>query len=143
MLNITLITGAKCVFMSKFDLPKACQIIQDHRITFIYVPPPIILAFGKHPIIDKYDLSSLRFINSAAAPLSRDLVDAVWKRLKVAVKQGYGLSETSPAVSTQLMEEWAKYIGSIGKLVPNMEAKIVDEQGKEVPDGEVLFGPTI
>lgn len=125
--------------MSKFDLPKACQLIQDHKITFIYVPPPIILALGKHPIVEKYDLSSLRFINSAAAPLSKDLVDAVWKRLKVAVKQGYGLSETSPAVSAQLLDEWAKYMGSVGKLIPNMEAKFVDEKLNEVPTGEVRF----
>lgn len=125
--------------MSKFDLAKACQLIQDHKITFIYVPPPIILALGKHPIVEKYDISSLRFINSAAAPLSKDLVDVVWKRLKVAVKQGYGLSETSPAVSAQFLDEWSKYIGSVGRLVPNMEAKIVDEKMNEVPDGEVRF----
>lgn len=137
VLNVTLMTGAKCILMSKFDLPKACQLIQDHAITFIYVPPPIILALGKHPIVDNYDLSSLRFINSAAAPLSKELVDAVWKRLKVAVKQGYGLTETSPAVTTQLMDEWARFLGSVGKLCPNMEAKIVDEQGEEVPVGEV------
>lgn len=79
----------------------------------------------------------MRFINSAAAPTSRDLVYAVWDRLKVGVKQGYGLSETSPTVTTQVMDEWARFQGSVGSLVPNMEAMIVDEEGKEVPMGEV------
>ncbi|KAF7564050.1 hypothetical protein G7046_g80 [Stylonectria norvegica] len=147
VLNVTLVTGAKCVLMSKFDLAKACQLIQDNSLTFIYVPPPIILALGKHPIVSEYDLSSLRFINSAAAPLSKDLVDAVWKRLQVAVKQGYGLTETSPTVTTQLMDEWAKFQGSVGKLCPNMQAKIVDAEGKEMPEGEsgelLLKGPNI
>lgn len=124
--------------MPKFEIQKACALIQSHRLTFVYVPPPIILALGKHPLVDDYDLSSLRFINSAAAPLSRDLVDAVWKRLKVGVKQGYGLSETSPTVTTQVMDEWARFQGSVGSLLPNMEAMIVDDEGKEMPFGEVF-----
>jgi acyl-coenzyme A synthetase/AMP-(fatty) acid ligase len=103
----------------------------------MYVPPPIVLALGKHPVIAKYDLSSLRWINSAAAPLSRELAVAVWERLKVGVKQGYGLSETSPAVMLQLPEEWWKFQGSVGRLYPSMEAKIVDEDGTELGYNQV------
>ncbi|POR34527.1 Putative 4-coumarate--CoA ligase 1 [Tolypocladium paradoxum] len=147
VLNVTLCSGATCVVMPKFDLKKACQLIQDHRITFLYVPPPIVLALGKHPVVADYDLSSVRWINSAAAPLSRDLVVAVWDRLKIGVKQGYGLSETSPSVHTQLQDEWWRFQGSVGRLLPNIEAKIVDEAGKEVKQGEsgelLLKGPNI
>ncbi|KAF7551631.1 hypothetical protein G7Z17_g4864 [Cylindrodendrum hubeiense] len=147
VLNVTLTTGVKCVVMEKFDLAQACQLIQDHQLTFMYVPPPIILALGKHPLVEKYNLSSLRFVNSAAAPLSRDLVDAVWERLQITVKQGYGLSETSPAVCIQLFDEWARFQGSVGKLVSNMQAKIIDPQGKEVSSGtpgELLIkGPNV
>jgi 4-coumarate--CoA ligase len=64
-------------------------------------------------------------------------VDAVWQRLKIGVKQGYGLSECSPATHLQENHEWARYIGSIGKLVPNMECKVVGKDGNEVPLGEV------
>ncbi|KAL6359327.1 hypothetical protein LRP88_06747 [Fusarium phalaenopsidis] len=146
VLNVSLLSGAKCVVMAKFDLAQACQLIQDHRLTFVYVPPPIILALGKHPLVSQYDLSSLRFVNSAAAPLSRDLVDAVWDRLGVMVKQGYGLTETSPAVSVQMFDEWRRYLGSVGRLVPNMQAKVVDPEGKELPPNEVcllLKGPNV
>ncbi|KAJ4314728.1 hypothetical protein N0V84_008721 [Fusarium piperis] len=147
VLNVSLLSGAKCVVMAKFDLAQACQLIQDHRLTFVYVPPPIILALGKHPLVSQYDLSSLRFVTSAAAPLSRDLVDAVWDRLGVMVKQGYGLTETSPAVSVQMFDEWRRYLGSVGRLVPNMQAKIVDPEGKELPpneSGELLVkGPNV
>lgn len=129
--------------MAKFDLAQACQLIQDHQLTFMYVPPPIILALGKHPLVEKYNLSSLRFVNSAAAPLSRDLVDAVWERLQVTVKQGYGLSETSPAVSVQLFDEWARFQGSVGKLIPNMQAKVVDPEGNEVSTGTVCVDEII
>lgn len=137
MLGSSLTTGCKCVIMAKFDIEKCCKIIQDHRITFMYVPPPIVLALGKHPVVSKYDLSSLRFINSAAAPLSKELAMSVWERLKVGVRQGYGLSETSPGVAMQLSEEWLKFQGSVGRLLSNMEAKIVDEDGKELGVNEV------
>ncbi|EHK17053.1 uncharacterized protein TRIVIDRAFT_80487 [Trichoderma virens Gv29-8] len=147
VLGTTIHTGAKCVIMPKFDIEKACKLIQDNHVTFMYVPPPIVLALGKHPVISKYDLSSLRWITSAAAPLSRELAVSVWDRLKVGVKQGYGLSETSPGVMVQLPEEWYKYQGSVGRLYANMEAMIVDEDGKELgynESGELLLkGPNV
>ncbi|KAL7812439.1 hypothetical protein V8C44DRAFT_329447 [Trichoderma aethiopicum] len=147
VLGTTLVTGAPTIVLPKFDLEKACRLIQDHSITFMYVPPPIVLALGKHPVVAKYDLTSLRWINSAAAPLSRELAVSVWERLKIGVKQGYGLSETSPAVMLQLPEEWWKFQGSVGRLLPSMEAKIVDEDGTELgynQSGELLLkGPNV
>lgn len=88
--------------MPKFDIEKYCQIVQDRKITFSYVVPPVILLLSKHPIIAKYDLSSIRMMNSGAAPLTKELVEALYKRLKIPVKQGYGLSETSPTTHTQV-----------------------------------------
>lgn len=138
--------------MQKFDLEKWCAHVQNYRITFSYVVPPVVLLLGKHPIIDKYDLSSLRLMNSGAAPLTQELVDAVYARLKVGIKQGYGLSETSPTTHTQPWEEWRTSIGSVGRLLPNMEAKYMsmpedDSEPQEVKVGEVgelsLRGPNI
>lgn len=83
-------------------MEKFCSIIQNHNITFAYVVPPTILLLSKHPVVDKYNFSSLKMLNSGAAPLTRELVDAVYERLKVPVKQGYGLSETSPTTHTQV-----------------------------------------
>lgn len=128
--------GWQLIVMPRFDIDKACQLIQDYKITYAYVPPPVVLALGKHPAVSKYDLTSIKLLNSGAAPLTHELTEAVWNRLKIPVKQGYGLSETSPVTHTQLPDEWAKFAGSVGKLVSNMEAKIVDENGKEVPEGE-------
>lgn len=129
--------GWRLVVMERFDMEKALQAIERYRITFVYVPPPVILAFSKHPAVEKYDLSSLKVLHSGAAPLTRELTEAVWNRLKVPVKQGFGLSETSAVVCCQVVDEWAKFMGSVGKLMPNMEAKIVDEDGREVQEGEV------
>ena len=129
--------GWQLVLMERFDMEKALQTIQDYRITFAHVPPPVVLAFAKHPSVGKYDLTTLRFLHSGAAPLTRELTEALWDRLKIPVKQGFGLSETSPVSHTQSPDEWAKFMGAVGKLVPNMEAKIVGEDGKEVAENEV------
>ncbi|KAG6181293.1 hypothetical protein E4U34_004591 [Claviceps purpurea] len=146
-LNITMNTGCRMVVLPKFDIEKACKLIEKHGLTFLYVPPPIVLALGKHPVVDKYDMKSLRWVNSGAAPLGVDLVEAVWNRLSIGVKQGYGLSETSPITHTQLPDEWWKFQGSVGRLLPLMEAKIVDLDGKELPRGEageiLLKGPNV
>lgn len=125
--------------MSRFDIEKACRLIQDYRISFIYVPPPIVLALAKHPAVEKYDLTSLRVLNSGAAPLTRELAEALWDRHSIPVKQGYGLSETSPTTHIQSPDDWKKFIGSVGKLVNNMEARIVDLDGNDVPDGVVCL----
>lgn len=138
VLHTTFLSGSKCVIMSKWDLEKACQLIQRYRLTCAYVPPPIVLALSKQPVVSHYDLSSIRWINAAAAPVSRELVDAVWARLKIGVEQGYGLLETSPTCTTQFVDEWSTFQGSVGKLFPNMTAKIVDPDGNEVPQGKVL-----
>lgn len=128
--------GWELIVMPRFDMEQACALIEKHHITYAYVPPPIVLAFAKSPICDRYDLSSLKMMHSGAAPLTRELTEELWNRLKIPVKQGYGLSETSPVVSLQLPHEWAKFMGSVGKLVPNMQAKLVAADGTEVLDGD-------
>lgn len=133
--------------MPKFDLEKFCSHIEKFRITFAYVVPPIILLLGKSPVVSKYDLSSIRMMNSGAAPLTRELVEAVYARLKIPIKQGYGLSETSPTTHTQPWETWRTHIGSVGRLLPNQSAKYMSPEEKEVPAGETgelwLKGPNV
>ena len=133
--------------MAKFDIERFCAHIQDHKITFAYVVPPVVLLLGKHPVVEKYDLSTLRMLNSGAAPLTRELVDATYARLKVPIKQGYGLSETSPTTHTQPWELWHSTIGAVGRLLPNMTAKYMSAEEEELPAGETgelwIKGPNI
>jgi 4-coumarate--CoA ligase len=134
--------------MQRFDLEQFCRIIQEHKITLAYVVPPVVLLLAKHPIVDKYNLSSLRMMHSSAASLTEDLVKMNHKRLGVPIKQGYGLTECSPGVATQAWESWNKPIGSAGNLLPSLTIKIMDPAGTtEVPtgtEGEIwLSGPNI
>lgn len=135
------------IVMSQFSIERFCALIQTHRITYAYVVPPVVLLLSKHPSVSSYDLSSLRMLNSGAAPLTQELVHAVYDRLRIPVKQGYGLSETSPSTHTQPWDEWDKSIGSVGKLLANQTAKYMSEDEREVPAGEVgelwIKGPNI
>lgn len=68
LMNVPLRCGATVVVLPRFDLDQFLGAIQEHRISGLYVAPPIVLALAKHPAVGNYDLSSLRYIVSAAAP---------------------------------------------------------------------------
>lgn len=141
-------SGLPVVVMDRFDLPAFLKIVQEHKITYVHAVPPIVLLLAKHPLVLDYDLSSLRMINSGAAPLTKELVSAVWTRLKLPIKQGYGLSETSPVTHVQQWEDWESAMGSCGKLVPNMTAKYIADDGvTELPPGQTgelwVKGPNV
>ena len=137
VMNIPLHRGSAVVTMPRFELAEFLRAIQDYRITRAWVVPPIVLAMAKHPLVDEFDLSSLEFMNSGAAPLSAELEVACGRRLGCKMTQGYGMTETSPvthAVTDQLAGQMP---GSIGPPVPNTECRIIDvETGEDAPDGE-------
>lgn len=147
LIHNAIFNGLALIVMSKFDIERFCAIIQDFKVTFGYIVPPVVLLLSKHPIVDKYDLSSLRMLNSGAAPLTKELVEAAYKRIRCPVKQGYGLSETSPTTHNQPWEDWHKTIGSVGRLLPNQVAKYMSPEENELPVGEVgelwIKGPNI
>lgn len=139
--------GIELVVMPAFDMKLFLNTIQEHKITFIYVAPPVIVRLARDQMVDKYDLSSVKMITSGAAPLTQELVDAVHKRLKIKINQAYGLSETSPMTHTQPWDEWYDSVGSVGKMFPNMTAKYMSPEDKELGPGEAgelwLAGPNV
>ena len=148
IMNIAVKLGATIVTMPRFDLEEFLTLLQDHKVTRAYLVPPIILALAKHPIVEKYDLSSLEVIMSGAAPLGQELQDAAQSRVNSVVMQGYGLTETSPVTHMNSDEPEKGRAGSVGNLIPNTEAKIVDPaSGDELAanaTGEVLIrGPQV
>jgi acyl-CoA synthetase (AMP-forming)/AMP-acid ligase II len=148
VMNVAVRRGATIVTMPRFDLEEFLRIMQDEKVTRAYLVPPIILALAKHPIVDKYDLSSLGMIMSGAAPLSGDLATACADRLGCLVIQGYGLTETSPVTHVTPEDPGKNKPGSIGPLVPNTDAKIVDVgSGEELganETGEIwIRGPQV
>ena len=96
LMNMGLRAGATIVTMPRFDLEQFLSLHQEHRLTRAFVAPPMVVALAKHPIVDNYDLSALRWILSGAAPLSADLAIECGQRLGCEVVQGYGMTELSP-----------------------------------------------
>ena len=99
LVNLALRKGATVVTMPRFDLEEFLTLLQEHRVTFACLVPPIVLALAKHPSVDKYDLSALERVMTGAAPIDADTMRAAAARLDASVLQGYGLTETSPVIS--------------------------------------------
>ncbi|KAI6242696.1 4-coumarate--CoA ligase 3 [Aphelenchoides fujianensis] len=128
--------GTTVVLLPRFDADLFCRCVQEYKIRFLYLVPPILVFLAKSPLVEKYDLSSLEVLLSAAAPAGKDVIDAVKKRhpnVKV-VSQGYGMTEMSLASHLHHFEGPP---GNVGKLMGNMEMKIVDvSTGEELPAGQ-------
>ncbi len=131
------VLGAKIVSMPRFELEPFLQILQEHKVTIANVVPPILLALAKHPVVSKYDLRSLRRIFSGAAPLGGDLARLCATRLHVTVRQGYGLTETSPVTHSHPMESDIEKLESVGPPLVNTECRLVSaESDEDVRPGE-------
>src|SRR5215217_508618 len=124
ILPTSLRAGATVVTMPRFDLAGFLGLIQEHRATFTIVVPPVVLALAGHPMVDDYDLSSLRLLGCGAAPLGADVEQRCADRLGCPVIQGFGMTEASAALA--IVPPGAPRAGSAGRLLPGTEARIVD-----------------
>jgi len=124
LMNGVLHHGGTTITLPRFDLEQFLQVIQEHRVTQAYLVPPIVLALAKHPMVDAYDLSSLRRVFSGAAPLAAEVADQAAGRIGCEVVQGYGLTETSPITHATPPGQYRP--GSIGVAISNTETRIVD-----------------
>ncbi|HSF15751.1 MAG TPA: 4-coumarate--CoA ligase family protein [Vicinamibacteria bacterium] len=137
IMNLALWKGASIVTMPRFDLQGFLELMQRYRITSAHLVPPIVLGLSKHPMVDQYDLTALRWIMSGAAPLGEEVAGACAERLGCFVLQGYGLTETSPVSHCNPINEARIKPGSVGPPVPGTECRIVSpESGLDVGPGE-------
>ncbi|KAJ2561674.1 hypothetical protein GGH12_003815 [Coemansia sp. RSA 1822] len=145
MLLVPVAKGHRQLIMRTFDLEQMCQLIETHSISVAHLVPPIIIQLAKAPVVGKYNLSSLVFISCGAAPLTRETQCIIQKRIGCAVTQAYGLSEASPV--THRSPTSGAPAGSVGALVPSMQCKIIDENGKllgKMQPGELCVrGPNV
>jgi acyl-CoA synthetase (AMP-forming)/AMP-acid ligase II len=135
LMNLGLVRGATVLTLPRFELESFLGLLQDWRIPIAHVVPPMAIALARHPVVDRYDLSSLRWVFSAAAPLGEPIIDALEQRLGVGVRQGYGMTEASPATHFGVPTHTRR--GTVGSLVPNTECRIVDpETGTDAAAGK-------
>jgi acyl-CoA synthetase (AMP-forming)/AMP-acid ligase II len=146
IMNVGLMRGITIVTLPRFELESFLQVLQDWPVALAHVVPPIAVLLAKHPRVGAYDLRGVKWLFSGAAPFGPELTQAIRERLNIAVRQGYGMTETSPVAYYTSPE--CQRDGKVGVLAPNTECRIVDpETGQDLgPDecGEVwLRGPQI
>ncbi|XP_014093250.1 luciferin 4-monooxygenase [Bactrocera oleae] len=143
---LTLITatvlGTTLVYLPKFEEHLFLGAIEKYRVLMAFMVPPLMVFLAKHPLVDKYDLSSLMVLLCGAAPLSKETQDLITERIGVPIiRQGYGLSEST--LSLLVQNDGACKPGSVGSVKLGIYAKVIDtETGKTLgPNqrGELCF----
>ncbi len=137
ILCLAIYRGALLVTMPRFELDQFLELIQKHKVTFLNLVPPLVLALAKQPMVDDYDLSSIDRITCGAAPLGEELQKACAERIGCTIYQGYGLTEVAGASHICKAELAADYPGSVGYVLPCTESKFVDtETGEDLGRNE-------
>ena len=140
--------GGCVVTMPHFDLEQYLRLTATYRTARAYLVPPIALALARHPLVEQFDLSCLKFVTSGAAPMGPELEASCAARIGCMVKQGYGMTEASPVTHFTPEDPAFARAGSCGLLVANTECRIVDLITREDADpgerGELLIrGPQV
>jgi acyl-CoA synthetase (AMP-forming)/AMP-acid ligase II len=123
----TLAHGAKLVTLPRFEPQSFLSAIATHRVTDLIAVPPVMQFLAAHPLVDQFDLSSLRITGTGGAPMSAALEARVTQRLGCPCSQGYGMTEMTAAATLGLAPE-TRRPGSVGRLAPGVQLRIVDPQ---------------
>lgn len=133
-----LLMGDRLVVMPRFHPREALRLVQEERVTILIAVPTAYQVMLALPDFDHYDLSSLLICGTGAAPCPPQLARAIQRRFGCAVHIGFGATETGGGISaTSLADSARAQAETVGRPMPGMEVKIVDEQRREVPRGQV------
>ena len=123
--------------------------VEKYHATIMPAVPTLFVAFINHPLLDKYDITSLVGCFSGGAPLPPEVCRQFEEKSGSVIFEGYGLSETAPVACANPTDKTRRKVGSIGFPIPGTDVKILDiETGiHEVPvgeDGEIaISGPQV
>ena len=138
--------GAKIVIQRLFDPIDVLKLIEDNRASTMFGIPVMFLFMSQMPDFEKTDFSSVRYLLAGGSPCPKPLIDVFLKK-GVQFSQGYGMTETAPAITALKPEEALDKLGSCGKTLFHLDMKIVDMQGKKVKQGEtgeiLVKGPNV
>jgi long-chain acyl-CoA synthetase len=135
-MNAAVKAGACVTLLPRFDPEKALGIIERDSCTVFEGVPTMYGALLNHPDRDKVDVSCLRVCASGGASLPVEILKGFEETFGCKVLEGYGLSETSPIASFNHPDRERKP-GSIGTPLEGVEFRLVDDEGNDVPPGEI------
>ena len=149
VLNMGLAKGSTIITMQRFDCDTLMDLVEEHGVTWLHVAPPVILAISTTANVEDRDFSKLKMIISGAAPLDAELAGRAEAKVGAPVRQGYGMTELSPVSHKSRLARVAETPpGSVGALIPNTEARLIDpvteEDVAEGEEGEIwIRGPQV
>jgi long-chain acyl-CoA synthetase len=136
ILGLGIRTGATAVLVERFDPAETLALVERHSVTVLFGAPPMFagwLALAQAGTVP--DLSSVRLAVSGAAPLPGEILEQFRERFGITIWEGYGLTESAPAVTTTAVGNAAKP-NSIGLPLPGIEVRLVDEGGEDAEEGD-------
>lgn len=143
-MTIYIYSSVTSYVMPHYTLPNFCSAIETFKINLTTTQPFVIAALAKGDIAEKYDFSSLKFVLCGGAALDEKVTTKVKERLGINILNAYGMTEVLGLFDTNAEVVAAK---GIGLLAPNFEARIVDSEGNDVPEGQMgelwVRGPTV
>jgi long-chain acyl-CoA synthetase len=135
-LNATIRAGGCVTFIPRFDAAKALEIIGRDRVTVFEGVPTMYAGMLHVENRERYDTSTLEVCVSGGAAMPGEVLRGFEEAFGCVVLEGYGLSETSPVASFSRADRERK-VGSIGTPIEGVEMKVVDDDGNDVPEGEI------
>ena len=145
-MNLALLGGAKLVLLPRPEIKAIVEAIEKHQVTHFPGVPTLYVAFNNFPGIERRDLKSVRACISGSAPLPLEVAERFERLTGAKLVEGYGLTEASPVTHCNPLYG-ERRLGSVGLPFPGVDAKVVDEEGKELPPGEVgelaVKGPNV
>jgi long-chain acyl-CoA synthetase len=136
VMNMLLYCGATVTLLPRFEPQRALEVMQRDRVTYFAGVPTMYFYLLNFPGAENYDLSALRRCCSGGSAMPVEVMHAFNKKYGVTILEGYGLSETAPVASFNHMDRPTKP-GSIGTPIWGVEMRVVDSEGRDVPDGEL------
>ncbi len=142
LLHPATLTGSRIVFTYKWDPGRALELIEREGVTSLSGVPTMSRELLMHPDWEKRDTSSLRTMGGGGAALQPDLVGKIAGALKGkgVPSTGYGLTETHGIVTANSSRFFIEKPASCGPIVPTLDAKLVDDEGNDLPPGPDTVG---
>lgn len=138
--------GASVGLMKRFDADELLSLLEQEKSNLFMGVPTILKMMSESPLFDQVSLKALRYfiVGGEALPLE---VIQTWHRKGVKIRQGYGLTEVGPNLTSLHQDDAERKIGSIGKANFYVDFKLVDDDDQEVSRGEIgefcLKGPMV
>jgi long-chain acyl-CoA synthetase len=135
-LNTTVLRGSTLTLIPRFDGAKALSVIERDKVTIFEGVPTMFAGMLHSPDAGSHDVSSLRVCVSGGSAMPVEVMRTFEETFGCIILEGYGLSETSPVASFNHPHAERKP-GSIGTPIAGVEMRLVDDEGRDVPAGEV------